>query len=199
MQLELHAFEMTSQNSDWLRWAFDHFAIDATLVHAAVSNKSGVAAAPGSARVGEEALSASLRPSRGSIPVRAIALDDYLAETKMAGVDIVSIDTEGFDALVLEGMRGALAAQRVSVFEFEYHWSGFWAAAHPEARSLQATLSWVSALGYGCFWTGGDGCLAPASGPCWRDSFEFRSWSNLVCAHGWHLSQLEAEAQNCAA
>ena len=34
-------------------------------------------------------------------------------------------------------------------------------------------------MGYECFWQGNDGELAPATTRC---HFEFRSWSNLVCA-----------------
>ena len=103
-------------------------------------------------------------------------------------MDIVSIDTEGFDALVLEGMRALLAARMCTSLSSTHH---------PESRALKTILSWLTELGYECFWTGSDGCLAPASGLCWRDEFEIRSWSNLVCAHGWHLMQLRAEASKC--
>ena len=88
-------------------------------------------------------------------------------------------------------------ARIVHVFEFEYHSSSYWSAHNPESRALKTTLSWLTELGYECFWTGADGCLAPASGLCWTDEFEIRSWSNLVCAHGWHLMQLRAEASKC--
>ena len=188
VQLDVHAFEMTQQNSDWLEWAFKRFAVNATLVHAVVSNVSGVAAAPAVVRTGEEALSASLTHRRGWVPIRAIALDDYVAEAGLSRVDIVSIDTEGFDALVLEGMRALLAARMCTSLSSTHH---------PESRALKTILSWLTELGYECFWTGSDGCLAPASGLCWRDEFEIRSWSNLVCAHGWHLMQLRAEASKC--
>ena len=100
----------------------------------------------------------------------------------------MSIDTEGFDALVLEGMRALLAARMCTSLSSTHH---------PESRALKTILSWLTELGYECFWTGSDGCLAPASGLCWRDEFEIRSWSNLVCAHGWHLMQLRAEASKC--
>ena len=56
--LELHAFEMTQQNYEWLAWAFQRFALNVTLVHAAVSNASGVVATPAAVRTGEEALTA---------------------------------------------------------------------------------------------------------------------------------------------
>lgn len=199
VHLDLHAFEMTQQNYEWLAWAFERFALNVTLLHAAVSNASGVASAPAAVRTGEEALTVSLTPRRGYTPVRAIALDDYIRAQSLERVDIVSIDTEGFDALVIEGMRGALVSRVVKVFEFEYHSVSFWAASHPESRSLKTTLAWLSELSYDCFWTGGDGCLSPASGACWRDAFEFRLWSNLVCAHGWHLAQLKVEASRCQA
>ena len=84
---------------------------------------------------------------------------------------------------MLEGMRGALSRGAVDLLEFEYHSVAYWDAAHRERRSLKDTLQWLhEAGGYTCCWQGENGCLAPASLPCWHDSFEFRKHSNLVCA-----------------
>ena len=35
---------------------------------------------------------------------------------------MVVVDTEGWDALVVEGMRRSLAARRVGVFTFEFNY-----------------------------------------------------------------------------
>jgi hypothetical protein len=43
----------------------------------------------------------------------AVALDDFFKRTALEEAYLVSIDTEGWDALVLEGMRGLLARGRI--------------------------------------------------------------------------------------
>ena len=98
-------------------------------------------------------------------------------------VDLLTIDTEGHDALVLEGAAETLAARRVKVLEFEYSGAGMWKNGGPKHRTLKATLERLHRLRYECFWAGKDGHVAPASGPFWCDAFEFHEWSNLLCAH----------------
>eukprot|EP00966_Prymnesium_polylepis_P001891 43197-Prymnesium_polylepis.1 len=51
--------------------------------------------------------------------VHATTLDNFFDARGIEHVDQVSIDTEGHDALVLEGMRRSLSARRVGVVEFE--------------------------------------------------------------------------------
>ena len=103
----------------------------------------------------------------------------------MQHVHLASVDAEGQDALILEGMRGLLDARAVDVIEFEYHRIGFW---KPGQRSLEETLAWLLRRTdpYRCYWQGAKGCLAPASPPCWEPSFEIRDMSNLVCVREGH-------------
>lgn len=51
--------------------------------------------------------------------VPAIALDDFMEARHLERVYHVAIDTEGWDALVIEGMRRSLAAKRIAIVEFE--------------------------------------------------------------------------------
>ena len=69
----------------------------------------------------------------------------------------MSIDTEGWDGLVLRGMPKALKEKRVDVIEFEYMRA--WKPIIGE-RGLQHTLEYMHAFGYACFWQGNKGALA---------------------------------------
>ena len=189
--VDLHAFEVQPATAAMLRKvladalpanASGGTAINASVHEVAVSNASGVLWTSPNVLSGKENFGASFAPSRRSIPRRAIALDDWLdAQTAEARrVQLLSIDTEGFDGLVLRGAARAISAKRIDVIEFEYirAWHG----------SLRDTLRWLDGRGYTCYWVGNHGnggVLAQASGRCWRDCFvEPRGrWSNLVCSH----------------
>jgi len=58
---------------------------------------------------------------KGSLTVDVTTLTDFVAERGLDYIDLVKIDTEGFDRLVLEGARPLLAAGRISVAQFEYN------------------------------------------------------------------------------
>ena len=91
----------------------------------------------------------------------------------------------GFDALILEGLRGALAKGVVDVVEFEYNSMQYWSPHRADGRTLGGTLAWLHASGYSCFFQGNAGCLVPASASCWRERYgSSHPWSNLVCARG---------------
>jgi len=118
-------------------------------------------------------------------PIEAIALDDLFGRIAGAGpIYQVVIDTEGWDGLVLEGMRASLIARRVAIFSFEYTYKGFWASKdRSSCRSLSALLTWVGDAGYECFWQT-KRHLVPASGACLSPASHGEvGWSNLLCAH----------------
>jgi len=54
-----------------------------------------------------------------SYEVKIGTLDDYMAKTGIDYVDILKIDTQGFEDEVLKGAQGALRAQRIGVIETE--------------------------------------------------------------------------------
>ena len=134
--------------------------------------------------------------------VPMLTLDHYIESRGIAHVHHVAIDAEGFDALVIEGMRGALARGVVDVVEFEYGSVGHWSPTQPNAadvRTLDGTLELLRRAGYPCFVQGNGGCLVPVSGPCFRPSLRASyAWSNYVCARGharrvlWELARQTA-------
>ena len=203
--LELHAFELTQANAAWLIHARKAFGLDRkahslVVTRAAVSNASGELLVPVSGAasvVGEESISplgislgtshaASRAEAQSRGPekierVRAIALDDYARNARVQHIDFLSIDTEGFDALVLEGAAGLLERGAVTVVEFEYHFTAYWNASQAESRSLEGVVRSLGRWGYTCFFQGNarlaDGCVAAITGSCWRAAYEVRSAS----------------------
>lgn len=57
----------------------------------------------------------------GSVLVRVTTLSAFASARGLAHIDLLKIDTEGFDRLVFEGARPLLAAERISVAQFEYN------------------------------------------------------------------------------
>jgi len=121
--------------------------------------------------------------------IEAVSFEDFLRRAGLESVYHVHIDTEGWDPLVIEGMRPSLARRVVAILEFEYSGRGYWAPperyTHPDPRdrrTLGHTLALLSSAGYECFWQG-KRALLPASGACWKPEHEFHKWSNLVCVH----------------
>ena len=192
--VHVHLLELLPSNRELLRWLINFTRLsDVAFVHDyAISNATYLAPEP-AGWAGDEQV--SLKDGDGADRVRArwgqnkstiqvLTLDDFMLRQGLDEVWAVVIDTEGYDALVLEGMRRALAAHRVVFVEFEYHSIGYWGSAVPlsERRSLKATQQWLGALGYTCFMEAWD-TVAPISGPCWMDAFETQQWSNVVCTH----------------
>ena len=58
--------------------------------------------------------------------VQAVSLDDFLKLQRLEPTYHVAIDTEGWDALVVEGMRDSIAERRVALIEFEVNNRGMW-------------------------------------------------------------------------
>ena len=118
-------------------------------------------------------------------------VDEFMLEQGLREAFIVSIDVEGFDALVLEGMRRTIEERRVRIFEFEFGKKGFWAHSDAaETRSLTGMLrGWLGRAGYSCFWQTKSGQLVPVLDPCWVRALAIEParskliWSNLLCAH----------------
>jgi|MDTA01.2.fsa_nt_gb FkbM family methyltransferase len=138
----------------------------------------------GSALVGKKAY--RLQKGNATETVRAVALDDFFQEKRLRDLYHVAIDTEGWDALVVEGMRQTLAERRVAILEFEVNSGGMWSSSCTRCagkRTVNGTLTLLHAAGYACFWVLTK-TLLPASGPCWLPEFGGKlKWSNIVCAH----------------
>ena len=125
------------------------------------------------------------RTGRYEHTLRMTTIDSFAAAHRIPVIHQLTVDTEGFDALVLEGAREMLTEHRIKLLEFEYHSAGYWGLVEG-SRSLESVLATLDKLGYTCFWQGGRRAplpLARASGSSWCRQFEFRRNSNLVCAH----------------
>ena len=184
----VHMLELTSQNRELLRALVSAFHLPERIakVHdLAASNQTQFVTEP-DAFAGFEGASI-VRVVKGTARtarrIEAVALDDFFARERLERVYAVEIDTEGVDALVLEGMRAALEAQRVGFVEFEYSHKGYWKEQRREARSLESVVGWLrERAGYTCFMEAGQ-WLAPISGPCWLATFRSHTkWSNVLCA-----------------
>ena len=103
-----------------------------------------------------------------------LGLSELSARDHTSAVGVLSIDTEGHDALVLEGARGLLARHAVQIVEFEYHFLPLWTE-----RALHSTVAWLNELDYACFWQSNSGLLAPVLPGCSYVAL----WSNVVCVY----------------
>ena len=203
-----------------------HTQHNVQLVNAAVGNVTGGWVAVGTrGAVGDErskALKQQPQPPASShgaatevprLPV--VALDDYLDKRAVHRVHYLSIDTEGSDMLVLSGLQRSLARGAVDVLEFE--------VSPAPMNEFKMRLRELHSWGYACWWMGGalsmttgpgavgrkrmdsqllrTGCLSPATGACWRDSFlipQKHGFSNMLCARSDEVrARLAQRADTC--
>jgi FkbM family methyltransferase len=54
------------------------------------------------------------------VQVDVITLDAFSVKHNLSMIDIIKIDTEGYESLVFEGMKNLLQQHRVRLFLFEY-------------------------------------------------------------------------------
>ena len=122
----------------------------------------------------------------GDVAVRAVSVDAIVRE-HMGGAApaILTIDTEGSDALVLRGAAETLASGRVGFLEFEFHEFGPW-----RDEQLEDVIDRLDGFDYDCYWAG-QRRLFPITG-CWDASYAAHGWSNIVCAHRGHACWGEA-------
>ena len=110
-----------------------------------------------------------------TVQVPPLVLDDYVEAHNVSHIDILSVDTEGSDALVLQGGAHVLR-DRVRYVEFEYHAIGPW-----HNITLASVTSALEDLGFVCYWLG-QKKLWRITG-CWHPGYEDKGWSNVGCVH----------------
>lgn len=112
------------------------------------------------------------------VNVRATTVDGFFEEELLpvgiSHVELLKIDTEGFDPLVLQGAHRTLTEGRATMLQFEYHHLRAWSHT-----SLKSVVQDLEILGYTCYFDGSPTLLRITN--LWVDSLEFRDWSNVIC------------------
>ena len=140
------AVELLNSTYNGLLGAFSRFGVPGEVVHAACADRVGEAREP----VGIDAGTESRGISKGGVRVPQTTVDALWAARPGGGegVSILSVDTEGWDPLVLRGAASLLQQRLVGVLEFEYHVVGPWATT-----DLREVLGWLRQTGgYHCYW-----------------------------------------------
>jgi len=130
--IHVHAFEPSQATRSMLSGRFRENA--AVTVHPyAVSDSVGQATFfCGQDGAGTNSLSAISGKHGEVVPVTTV--DEFIRCAKLDQIDMVKIDTEGFDFLVLKGARSALTAGLIEVIQFEYNWR--WLLNHASLRDV---------------------------------------------------------------
>ncbi|KAG2436159.1 hypothetical protein HYH02_011663 [Chlamydomonas schloesseri] len=159
---------------DGLQWARAEAATGAGATFAAGA-RTGAAASGATASAGAPA--APPAPVTDSLfDVDVTTVDDYVRRNGIERVDVLKIDTEGFDPAVLAGAYETLRQRRVEVLVFEYH--DLWRRSG--STRLPTCLGYLSRLGFACYFDGP--ALHRLTEGCWDPRLEIREWSNVVCA-----------------
>lgn len=102
-------------------------------------------------------------------------LDKFVDEKNISQkIDLLKIDTEGFDPLVIQGAENILNRHQVRVFLFEYHGINIW-----RTTTLYHVINDLDRKGYLCYKIGQTGIFRLTG--CWSSSFEIKYWSNVLC------------------
>eukprot|EP00415_Alexandrium_ostenfeldii_P000510 UN0510 len=109
-------------------------------------------------------------------PVPLMTVDRIMQDLQLPKIDILTIDTEGFDPAVLKGAKTALRSTRY--LEFEVHRDISPSPWHQ--TTLKSVIDELSEQDFDCFWAGENERLLSIN-LCWSDRFETRMWSNVAC------------------
>ena len=126
--MHVHLLELLPSNRELLRWLINFTRLsDVAFVHDyAISNATYLAPEP-AGKAGYEQLSLKdgdgadlVRARRGqnTSTIQVLTLDEFMLRQRLDEVWAVVIDAEGYDALVLEGMRRVLVGclERIELF-----------------------------------------------------------------------------------
>ena len=89
-------------------------------------------------------------------------------------IDVLKIDTEGFDPLVIQGAENILNRHQIRLFVFEYHGVGMW-----QTTTLHEVIVNLDRKNYLCYQLGETGIFRLTG--CWSSHFEIKWWSNVLC------------------
>ena len=87
---------------------------------------------------------------------------------------------------MMMGLRRHFKSRSVRIVEFEYHGINAWsksgintASTHGFKFTLKQVVRNMDRYGYDCYFEGQPTLTRLTR--CWREDYEFRSWSNVVC------------------
>jgi len=105
-----------------------------------------------------------------------LTVDEMCRRKGVGRIDLLKIDTEGFDAFVLRGASAMMSRNAVDIVLFEYN--TFWPF---DTHTLASTTRWLhDEFGFECFMEASQ--LLRLTGGCWDARFETKQWSNVWCA-----------------
>ena len=114
------------------------------------------------------------------VNVSIVTLDSFYAThvdpAATCVMDILAVDTEGYDPAVLDGASKTLPFTRLLIFE--YHGMALW---HKDRRNLKDVVAALDGTGFSCYLMWGPS-LIPLT-RCWDNVFEFYYWSNVLCVN----------------
>ena len=160
----VHLLEMLPSTRAILRHVISELSLGdiVSVYDSAASNETKIVPAPdalwlnyGGTEYASLQTSGAARRQRRSDPKRTLALttvDDLMASRGLTTLYQVVVDTEGWDALVLEGMASALQHKRIEFVQFEHNVKKeYWRPLHREHRSLSTVVARLYTMGYTCF------------------------------------------------
>lgn len=184
---EVHCIEPMPSTFSAIQRASDELGLAQSglvLANAAISTAAGTVRFPSGRKgpAGEEAVGihqcATTYRTQECEDVPALTLDGYVDKNvKGKGpVNILLIDTEGWDFNILFGASSVL--DRTHSLAFEYHSQGEWGKLH-----VQDAVRLLNGKGFTCYWAGSKNRLWRIT-ECYFDFYDYwHGWSNVMCAH----------------
>jgi len=164
-----------------LKCTREHLGLDKGLstfevTKAAVSSADGTIGFASAAGGAENAGLDGCKENCEEVPM--YSLQTYVntfVKSKMAPINVLSIDVEKFDFDVLFGAGDVL--DRTEYIEFEYHASRNWINYH-----IMDAVRLLNGKGFTCYWSG-RGLLWRLT-ECDQEVYNhWHGWSNMACAH----------------
>ena len=179
-RITIHAFEPIRDTYEMLLQLRLQFNLSDVFIHnLALTNSTGVKKMVKCA-AGKESCGLVLTQSNPAdviVDVNTMRLDDFVEKYQIEqDIDLLKIDTEGADALVLDGARKLFAKERVRMLIFENHQVGMW-----QTINLTDVLQSLEKQGFICHLIGRTGMIRMTK--CWLPIYDLKWWSNVLCVH----------------
>ncbi len=154
-----------------------------SMVRAAASDQAGEAIFSEEADAGQTSslVQSFSHSSSRKVTVQVTTVDEEAARAGLTEIDMLKIDTEGFDLHVLHGAKKMLSEGRIGILQFEYNTP--WARA---GSTLAAAISLLEGYGYQIFLLRSTG-LHPLNYELYGEYFRY---SNFLAALPRKLSVL---------